>query len=192
MHAYLLYMSKFLPMFRKFSFSFKIVSQNTKYFQYHCKYELCQQRFQNFFKFKKHIEKHNCVVINQSNDAVAIEPPSNKKQKSELPHCSQNTINSSIDNEINLVYLKKNIEKNIIKFVLSFHAKSNFVRKNIPEILKNVKDSVIAPLLERLSMSLMRMLKIYLEILIPNLNFSNICNYKIYTNSHNSFLLVVS
>lgn len=82
-------------------------------FQYQCKYELCQQRFQNFFKFKKHIEKHNCIVINQSNDAVAIEPPSNKKQKSELPHCSQNTINSSIDNEINLVYLKKHIEKTL-------------------------------------------------------------------------------
>lgn len=45
------------------------------------------------------------------------------------------------NNEINMNFLKNTINKNVIKFLLSFHAKSNMARKNIPEFLQSIRET---------------------------------------------------
>lgn len=156
-------------------------------------YYTMPKNLSNFFKFKKHILQHRSLSHSEN---LSEQPPQKSHvQEEDIVNYVQVAINNNNvipvqenlrNNEINMNFLKNTINKNVIKFLLSFHAKSNMARKKNSGIFTKYK--IISPIESaykafspyhlknsKSSMSWTHLLITFFKKLTQNISFLSFC-----------------
>nr|XP_022904569.1 uncharacterized protein LOC111416710 isoform X2 [Onthophagus taurus] len=126
-------------------------------YNYKCIQTCCCQQFQNIYKFKIHLSKHekdteekrcslNILKIDKS------QSKDNLQQENQSSVCPINIETSDLCNKAYTSNVYNNVESNIkrsfVAFLLQLHSKKNLTRKNILDIQDSIKFTITTPMSE--------------------------------------------
>lgn len=156
----------FLPSEKFFSKHFRLMHNKKENSVYKCTFDNCEQYVAKLQHFKKHFQNHISESQQQLNTSLNVEPARitlevspNSPSNTQPPTSSDSEDSSAVVDEYDNPDLSLSISKAAsvkspsnggMQFSLWCHSKSNFTKKDVSDIRKNVLNNIVSPIMNEI------------------------------------------